>query len=76
MTTSSSTPSAAISSALRSSVVSSFGAAAGRDHATRVRIEGQDGVGALDDLAVAEVDAVERADRDAARPRLARRAGT
>ena len=36
----------------------------------RMRLERQDGVGARDDLAVAEVHAVERPDRDAPRARL------
>ena len=36
----------------------------------RMRVEGEDGVGALDHRLVAEVDAVEGADRDLARPRL------
>ena len=36
----------------------------------RVRVEGEDRVGALDHRLVAEVDAVEGADRDVARPRL------
>ena len=36
----------------------------------RVRLEGEDGVGALDHLPVADVDAVEGADRDLARPGL------
>ena len=62
-----------MSSALRSSVVSSRGVAAGATTDERVRLEGQDGVGARDDLAVAEVDAVEGADRDAARPAARRR---
>ena len=39
------------------------------DHRQRVRIEGEHGVGAADHLAVAEVHAVERADRHAARAR-------
>jgi len=34
-----------------------------------MRIEGEHGVGTADDLAVTPVDAVERADRDAPRPR-------
>ena len=42
----------------------------GVDHAQRVRLEGEHGVGALDHLAVADVDAVEGADRDLARARL------
>jgi hypothetical protein len=37
------------------------------DHAQRVRLEGQDGVSPADHLAVADMDAVERADRDLAR---------
>ena len=50
--------------------------AARRDDRRGVRLEGDDGVGAADDLAVAEVDAVEGADGDAPRARLApRRAG-
>ena len=36
----------------------------------RVRVEGEDGVGAVDHRLVAAVDAVEGADRDVARPRL------
>ena len=40
----------------------------GVDDAERVRLEGQHRVGALDDLAVPDVDAVERADRDLAWP--------
>ena len=36
----------------------------------RVRVEGEDGVGAVDHRLVAEVDAVEGADRDVAGPRL------
>ena len=36
----------------------------------RVRVEGEDRVGALDHRLVAAVDAVEGADRDVARPRL------
>ena len=63
----------AISSALRSSVVSSLGAASGRDHRERVRLEGQHGVRARDHLAVAEVDAVELAHGDAARAAARRR---
>ena len=39
----------------------------GRDDLARVRLEGQHGVGAGDHLAVAEVHAVELADRDVAR---------
>ena len=70
MTTSSATPCAAISAALRCSVVSSLGAACGRDHRDGVRLEGQDGVAAGDHAAVAEVDAVEGSHRDAARTRL------
>ena len=46
----------------------------GRDDLARVRLEGEHGVGAADHLAVAEVDAVELADRDVAR-RGARRRG-
>ena len=42
----------------------------GVDDAERVRLEGQDGVGALDHLAVADVHAVEGADRDPSRARL------
>jgi hypothetical protein len=34
-----------------------------------MRVEGEHGVGAADDLAVPPVDAVERPDRDAPRPR-------
>ena len=63
-------PSDAISSALRSSVVSSLGGVPGRDDRQRMRIERDDGVGAADDLAVAEVHAVERADGHAPRARL------
>ena len=48
--------------------MSSFGAASGRDHRERMRLEGEHGVAARDDLAVTEVDAVELADGDA--PRL------
>ena len=59
-----------MSSALRSSVVSSGGGPCLETTAERVRVEGQDGVGAADDLAVAEVHAVERADGDAPRARL------
>ena len=40
------------------------------DDAQRVRFEGEHGVGALDDLAMADVNAVEGADRDPARARL------
>ena len=40
----------------------------------RVRVEGEDGVGALDHRLVAEVDAVEGADRDVARAAARRRA--
>ena len=40
----------------------------------RVRLEGEDGVGALDHRLVAEVDAVEGADRDVARRAARRRA--
>ena len=61
------------SSALRSSVVSRRGAPPGATTAARVRLEGDDGVGAADDLAVAEVDAVEGADGDPPRARLAPR---
>ena len=42
----------------------------GVDHAQRVRLEGEHRVGALDHLAVADVDAVEGADRDLARAPL------
>ena len=68
ITISSSTPSAATSSALRSSVVSSFGVCCGRDHRDRVRVEREHAVRARDHLAVAEVHAVEGADGHAARP--------
>ena len=70
ITTSSSTPMPASSSALRSSVVSSGGEALGDDDRGRVRVERQDRVGAADDLAVAQVHAVERPDRQAARALL------
>ena len=75
ITISSCTPSAAISSALRSSVVSSFGRVLGGDHRDRVRIEREHAVGAADHLAVAEVHAVEGADRDTALASVARRRG-
>ena len=73
ITTSSCTPSSAISSALASRLVSSFGAASGRITAQRVGLEGQHRVVAGDHLAVAEVDAVELADGHPARARLRRR---
>ena len=49
-----------------SSEVSSFGAASGAIDRARVRLEGEHRVGAVDHLAVAEVHAVELADRDVA----------
>ena len=70
ITTSSRTPSVAISSTLASRLVSSFGAASGRITAQRVRLERQHRVAAGDHLAVTEVDAVELADGDPPRPRL------
>ena len=60
-------------SALPSSEVSSFGAESGADHRARVRLEGEHGVGAADDLAVAEVHAVELAHREIARTLRSRR---
>ena len=70
ITTSSSTPSSATSCALRSSAVSSFGAASGLIDGERVRLERQHGVAALDHGAMAEMDAVELADGDAPRTLL------
>ena len=61
------TPRPAIRSRLTANDMSSFGAASGWIDRQRVRLEGEHGVGAADDLAVAEVHAVELADRDAAR---------
>ena len=49
--------------------VISFGAASGSDDRKRVRVERQHRVAAADHLAVPDVDAVERADRDASRAR-------
>ena len=58
-TTSSATPSPAMSWALRSSVVSSGGAPREREHRRWVRVERDDGVVAGDHRPVAEVHAVE-----------------
>jgi hypothetical protein len=46
-----------------------LGRGVGRDDGARVRLEGEHGVGAADDLAVADVDAVELADGEVARAR-------
>jgi hypothetical protein len=46
--------------------VEQLGGRLGVDHRERVRVEGEHRVAAADHLAVAEVHAVERADRDAA----------
>ena len=70
ITTSSSTPSPSITSRLTAKGMISFGSAAGCRISERVRVEGEDGVGVVDHRLVAEVDAVEGADRDVARARL------
>ena len=72
ITTSSSTPSPPIRSRLMLNVVEQLGQRLGVGDRHRVRVEGQHGVAAPDDLPVAEVDAVEGADGDLARPGLAR----
>ena len=59
-----------MSSALRSSVVSSRGAPPGATTAAGAARRSATVSAPADDLAVAEVDAVERADGDAARARL------
>ena len=59
------TPSEAISSALSASVVSSFGAAPGRDDRDRVRLEGHHGVGAARSPRGARRGRRRTADRDA-----------
>ena len=69
MITSSSTPSPAIRSRLTGNGLISLGVASGWITDERVRIEGQHRARAADHLAVAAVDAVERADGDAARAR-------
>ena len=74
-TTSSCTPSDSTSAALRCRSVSSRGAAPGATTAVGCGSNVSDRVGARDDLAMAEVHAVERPDGDAPRARLARRAG-
>ena len=75
ITISSCTPSAAISSAFISRGVSSLGACWGATTAHGVRFEGEHAVRAFDHLAVAEVHAVEGADRDLALAALHARAG-
>ena len=75
ITTSSSTPSPAIRSRLIGEVGEQLGQRVGMGDRHRVGIEGQDGVAAPDDLPVADVDAVEGADGDLARPGLARGPG-
>ena len=70
MTTSSSTPSPSITSRLTAKGMISFGSRRRMQDLERVRVEGEDGVGAVDHRLVAEVDAVEGADRDVARARL------
>ena len=52
-----------------------LGRGLGVDHGQRVRVEGQHRVGAADHLAVAEMDAVEGADGDLARPGAGRDVG-
>ena len=64
ITTSSETPSPSITSRLISNGMISFGAASGWITRERMRLEGEHRVGALDHLPVADVDAVEGADRD------------
>ena len=64
------TPSPAIRSALIVERGEQLRRGLGRDDRARVRLEGEHGVGAADHLAVAEVHAVELADRDLARPAL------
>ncbi len=68
ITTSSETPSSAISVGLRGERGQELGRRVRSDDRARVRLEGEHGVGAADDLAVAEVDTVELADREIARP--------
>ena len=73
ITTSSSTPRPSITSRLTANGMISFGSAAGCRISERVRVEGEHRVGALDHRLVAEVDAVEGADRDVARAAARRR---
>ena len=67
ITISSATPSEAIRSALTGSGVSSRGMCAGAITADGMGLEGEHGVGVADHVAVADVHAVEGADRDRAR---------
>ena len=73
ITTSSSTPRPAIRSAFVVERRDQLRRGVGRDDRARVRLERQHRVGAAHDLAVAEVHAVELADRDVARPRARHR---
>ena len=68
ITTSSSTPSCPISSALASRLVSSFGAASGPDDLQWMGLERQHRVAPADHLPVPEVHAVKLADGDSAWP--------
>ncbi len=70
ITTSSETPRPAITSRFAVEAHDQLRRGLGVDDLHRVRLEGEDGVGALDHLAMADVNAVEGADRDLARPRL------
>ena len=70
MTTSSSTPRPVDHVALHRERVDQLRRRRRAQHLERVRLEGEHGVGALDHRPVAEVDAVEGADRDVAGARL------
>ena len=73
ITTSSSTPRPSITSRLTSNGMISFGARLRVQDLERVRLEGEHRVGPVDHRPVADVDAVEGADRDVARARARRR---